>query len=124
MTVFDREAFLERTLGDPQIMRRVLRAFLIEAGESVRALEGAIERANFRFAAEFAYGLRVAAANAGARQVELAAAAIEQAVLHPRDVPAEQQEFGPALRRLAGEIRGFAAAAAADSGPVASRGLH
>jgi HPt (histidine-containing phosphotransfer) domain-containing protein len=124
MTVFDREAFLERTLGDPQIMRRVLRAFLIEAGEGLRALQGAIERANFRFAAEFAYRLRVAAANAGARRVELAAAAIEQAVGLCDGAPGRAQEFAPALSTLAREIRGFAVAAAADSGPLASRGLH
>jgi HPt (histidine-containing phosphotransfer) domain-containing protein len=109
--VFDRAVLLDRARGDAAVMQRILRSFVDEADASVRAIQAAQRRGNLRFAREFAYTLRVAAANAGACAVAQTAARVEREV-----GPPPSHGLAATLAQLAAHLAEFRSAAAAELG--------
>jgi hypothetical protein len=113
--VFDRASLLERARGDRRVSERVLQVFTLEAAALVRAMGAALRRGNLGFAGEFAYTLRVAAANAGAMRIARAATLLGRAARGSAGGDCEST-----LRQLESELGRFQAEVTLETGRVAT----
>ena len=75
--VFDRQAMLQRLVGNQKLAERVLRGFLAEAPSQIEALKESLAGGDMELAASQAHKMVGAAANVGGERLRALAAAIE-----------------------------------------------
>jgi PAS domain S-box-containing protein len=95
--VFDRQAFLERLLGDLDLMKEITAAFLEDMPKQLQKIKKSIAAGDAGTAGKEAHAIKGAAANVGGMAFSAAALAIEQAARSdgPEKIPA----FLPELER-------------------------
>jgi CheY-like chemotaxis protein/HPt (histidine-containing phosphotransfer) domain-containing protein len=77
--VYDRAGLLKRVLGDAALVQRVLRAFLSDVPNQIRALQGHLARSDARSAARQAHSIKGAAASIGGEALRALAFSMEGA---------------------------------------------
>ena len=77
--VFDRQAFVERLMGDLDLVKKITAVFLKDMPEQIRKLEKHIGDGDVKAAGDQAHQIKGAAANVGGMAFSAAALAIEQA---------------------------------------------
>jgi len=77
--IFDRQAVLERTMSDEELMRTVITVFLEDMPKQIKALGDALAAGDCATAERTAHSIKGASANVGGKQVQQEALAIEKA---------------------------------------------
>ena len=95
--VFDRQAFIERLMGDMDLVREITAGFVKDVPEQIHKLRKYIGKGDVKGAGDQAHSIKGAAANIGGLALSAAALAIEQAA---RDNSLEKvAAFLPELER-------------------------
>ena len=108
-TVFDRQAFVDRLLGDLDLVKKITALFLKDMPEQILKLENHIGNGDVKAAGDQAHSIKGAAANVGGLAFSAAALAIEQAAkANSREIvsallPELQRQFQLLQERLLGE---------------------
>lgn len=77
--IFDRQAVLERTMGDEELMHTVITVFLEDMPKQLKTLGEALAAGDCATAERTAHSIKGAAGNVGGKQVQQEALAIEKA---------------------------------------------
>jgi DNA-binding response OmpR family regulator len=107
--VFDRQAFVDRLLGDLDLVREITAGFLKDMPEQIGKLKKHIDGGDVKAAGEQAHSIKGAAANVGGMAFSAAALAIERAAkANSREkvsalLPELQRQFLLLQERLLGE---------------------
>ncbi len=76
-SVFDRDAFFERVLGDEKLARDIIGAFLSDIPDKIRKLDECAERGDWQSVAHYAHLIRGASVNLGCQTVARSATSVE-----------------------------------------------
>ena len=77
--IFDREALIERTMGDEQIAKKIIAIFLKDLPKQINALKEIIEKGEMDNVSWYAHNIKGSSANIGAMALSTVAAEMEKA---------------------------------------------